>query len=275
MMIALYPLKEFRYPIMAECINPEVFQGKTLEEIEQLEAWEGNKKRKLGELFKVEESKNEGAPAETGIAINGNVSKVRMIGARMVSGEIVIKGDVGMHLGEEMEGGKITVYGNVGGWAGSMMKNGIIEIHGNAGDYLGAPYRGKNEGMKGGKIIVYGDVGRESGAHMRKGLIKIYGSSGQFVGFRMRDGLIYVQKNCEGRAGACMIEGTVVIGGSIELVLPSFTFEGIKKKVKVEEGEVVEMPFYLFLGDLAENGRGKLYVSKLNNPQLSHYEKIL
>lgn len=274
-MIELYPLKEFRYPVTAECVNPRVFQGKTLKEIAQLEVWEGNNKRKLGELFKFEESKDEGASNETVITIHGNVSKVRMIGAGMANGEIVIKGDVGMHLGEEMEGGKITVYGNVGGWAGSMMKGGIIEIHGNAGDYLGAPYRGKNEGMKGGKIIVQGDVGRETGAHMRKGLIKIYGSAGQFTGFRMHDGLIYVQKNCEERAGACMIDGTVVIGGSIESVLPSFTFEGVKKKVKIEEGEVVETPFYLFLGDLAENGRGKLYVSKANNPQLSHYEKLL
>jgi formylmethanofuran dehydrogenase subunit C len=56
------------------------------------------------------------------ITINGDVSKVRRIGAGMKSGEITIHGDVGMHLGEEMKGGKITVHGNVGGWAGSMMK---------------------------------------------------------------------------------------------------------------------------------------------------------
>ncbi|MGB9959905.1 MAG: formylmethanofuran dehydrogenase subunit C [Candidatus Bathyarchaeales archaeon] len=274
-MITLSPLKEFKYPIMADCINPEIFQGKTLKEIAQLEVWEGNKKRKLGDLFKIEESANPAAAAETVITLNGDLSKVRMIGTGMASGEIVINGDVGMHLGEEMTGGKITVYGNAGGWAGSMMKGGVIEIHGNAGDYLGAPYRGKNEGMKGGKIIVHGNVGRETGAHMRKGLIKIYGNAGQFTGFRMHDGLIYVQKNCEGRAGACMVDGTVVVGGAIESVLPSFTFEGIKKKVKIEEGEVVETPFYLFLGDLAENGKGKLYVSKANNPQLNHYKKLL
>lgn len=274
-MISLYPLKDFRYPIMAECINPDVFQGKTVKEIVQLEIWEGNKRRKLGELFKVEESKSEGASTEPAIIIAGDVSKVRMIGTGMKNGEIVIKGDVGMHLGEEMKGGKITVYGNASGWAGCMMSGGIIEIHGNAGDYLGAPYRGKNEGMKGGKIIVHGDVGREAGAHMMKGLIKIYGSAGQFVGFRMHDGMIYVQNNCEGRVGACMIEGTIAIGGFMEYVLPTFTFEGVKKKFKIEEGEVVETPFYLFLGDLAENGRGKLYVAKAKNPQLSHYEKLL
>ncbi|MEM2675966.1 MAG: formylmethanofuran dehydrogenase subunit C [Candidatus Bathyarchaeia archaeon] len=276
MLVNLYPLKEFKLPIMAECINPDIFQGKKPEEIEKLEVWEGNKQKRLGEIFKVEMAK-EGCSSDTAviITINGNVSHVRRIGAGMKKGEIIVKGDAGMHLGEEMRGGKITVYGNVLGWAGSMMKGGTIEIHGNAGDYLGAPYRGSTEGMKGGKIIVHGNVGNEAGAHMRKGLIKIYGNAGQFVGFRMHGGTIYVQKDCGGRAGACMTDGTIVVGGFLESVLPTFTIEGLRKKVKIEEGEVVEAPFYLFLGDLTENGRGRLYVAKGPNPHLSHFEKLL
>ncbi|MEM3617533.1 MAG: formylmethanofuran dehydrogenase subunit C [Candidatus Bathyarchaeia archaeon] len=275
MIVNLYPLKEFKLPIMADCINPDIFQGKKPKEIEKLEVWEGNKQKRLGELFKVEVTKEKGASEATVITIHGNVSHVRRIGAGMRSGEIVVKGDAGMHLGEEMRGGKITVYGNVLGWAGSMMKGGTIEIHGNAGDYLGAPYRGSTEGMKGGKIIVHGNVGNEAGAHMKKGLIKIYGNAGQFAGFRMHGGTIYVQKDCGGRTGACMTDGTIIVGGFLESVLPTFTIEGVRKKVKIEEGEVVEAPFYLFLGDLTENGRGKLYVAKEPNPHLSHYEKLL
>jgi formylmethanofuran dehydrogenase subunit C len=193
----------------------------------------------------------------------------------MKNGEITIYGDAGMHLGEGMKSGKIVVYGNVGSWAGSMMKGGAIEIHGDAGDYLGAPYRGSSEGMREGKISVYGNVGNEAGANMRTGIIKIYGCAGQFVGFRMHDGTIYVQKDAEARAGACMIGGKIVIGGSLESVLPTFTIESIKEKVKIEEGETVEGPFYLFLGDLAERGHGKLYVFKEKNPHLSCYERLL
>jgi formylmethanofuran dehydrogenase subunit C len=91
----------------------------------------------------------------------------------------------------------------------------------------------------------------------------------------MHSGTIYVQKDCGGRAGACMTDGTIVVGGFLESVLPTFTIEGVRKKVKIEEGEVVEAPFYLFLGDLTENGRGRLYVAKEPNPHLSHYEKLL
>ena len=274
-MINLYTAKKFRFPVMAECISPDVFYGKKPEEIEKLEIWEGNKQKTLGELFKVGEIKAESQPEKTTIAIHGDVSKVRRIGAHMTNREIAIHGDVGMHLGEEMEGGKITVHGNVAGWIGSMMKGGTIEIHGNASDYLGAPYRGSSEGMRGGKIIVYGNVGNEAGAYMRKGIIKIYGNAGQFVGLRMRNGTIYVQKDSEGRAGACMTGGKIVVEGFLDSVLPTFTIESVKKKVKIEENERVEGPFYLFLGDLTENSKGKLYVLKEKNPHLSHYEKLL
>jgi len=271
-MINLYPVRKFRFPIIAECISPDIFQDKTCKEIEKLEIWEGNKQRRLEELFKVEESRKD---QETIITVYGDVSKVRRIGAYMTRGEITINGDVGMHLGEEMEGGKITVHGNAGGWAGSTMKNGTIEIHGNASHYLGAPYRGSTRGMRGGNIIVYGNVGNEAGAYMRKGLIKIYGNAGQFTGLRMHNGTIYVQKDSEGRVGACMTGGKIVVDGFLHSVLPTFTIESVKKKTKIEENNIAKGPFYLFLGDLTENGKGKLYVLKKKNPQLSNYEKFL
>jgi formylmethanofuran dehydrogenase subunit C len=274
-MTSLRPLRDFKFPVLAECISPDAFQGKTLREIEALEVWEGNKRKKLSELFKIDEAKTEEQSESPAIAAYGDFSKVRRIGLGMKSGEITVNGNAGMYLGQEMKGGKITVHGNAGGWIGLMMKGGSIEIHGNAGDYLGAPYRGSVQGMHGGKVVVHGNVGTEAGAHMKKGIIKIYGSAGQFVGFRMLDGTIYVQGDCEGRAGACMTDGKIVVGGRLESVLPTFTIDSIRPKVKIEESEVAEGPLYLFLGDLAENGNGKLYVSKEKNPHLTFCERFL
>jgi formylmethanofuran dehydrogenase subunit C len=274
-MITLFPLKEFKFPIMTENFTPDSFHGKTIGEIEKLQLWEGNKQRKLADLFKVEETKPEASQETDTLTIRGDANKVRRIGAGMKSGEILIYGNVGMHLGEEMKGGKITVHGNAGGWAGSMMKGGTIEIHGNAGDYLGAPYRGSTEGMRGGKITVYGNVGNEAGTHIRKGIIKVYGSAGEFAGFRMHSGTIYIQNDSDGRAGAGMTNGKIVIGGAVESVLPTFTIDSVKEKVKIEEGETAQGPFYVFLGDLVEKGNGKLYVSKTKNPHLSRFERLL
>jgi formylmethanofuran dehydrogenase subunit C len=274
-MISLRPLKNFRFPVQAECINPDVFSGKALSEIEALQVWEGNKQKKLCELFEIDEVKTENQPDNPVISIHGDFSEVRRIGLGMKIGEITINGDVGMHLGEEMKGGNITVHGNAGAWAGSMMKGGTIEIQGSAGDYLGAPYRGSTEGMHGGRIIIHGNAGTEAGANMKKGIIKVYGNAGQFAGFRMHDGTIYVQGDCEGRAGACMVDGKIIVGGHLESVLPSFTIDGIRPKVKIEENEVAEGPLYVFLGDRVENGNGKLYVFKQKNPHLTSYEKFL
>jgi formylmethanofuran dehydrogenase subunit C len=270
-MIVLTPLKKFQFPVYAECINPDVFQGKDTAEIAELSVYEGNKQKKLSDLFKIEEDEAE-TPT---ITINGDVGEVRRIGMGMKNGEILINGNAGMHLGEKMKGGKITVNGDVGGWAGGAMKNGLIEIHGNAGDYLASPYRGNSDGMRGGKIIVDGNVGSDSGCYMHGGLIKIKGSTGQFLGFHMYDGVIKVEKNAATRIGANMTGGKIVVSGLLEEVMPTFTIDNVKPKVKIDDTETAAGPFYVFLGDLAEKGTGKLFVSKANNPHLSTYEKFL
>lgn len=238
-----------------------------------LQVWEGNRRRNLDELFKIEH-KTDDASEKTAIRVSGNLSKVRRIGAKMSTGRIIIEGNVGMHLGEEIEGGVITVTGNAGSWAGGMMKGGTIEIKGDAGDYVGAAYRGSTKGMSGGTIIVYGNAGNEVGYFMRNGLIKVYGNVGQFAGIHMGKGTIFVQGDSEGRAGAQMRKGKIVVCGNIPSILPTFTVESIKPKVKIDE-EKVAGPFYLFAGDIAEGGEGKLYVSQKQNQHLSFYEEFL
>lgn len=270
-MIVLTPFKKFQFPIHAECINPDVFKGKSIAEITSLSVWEGNRKKKLGDLFKIEEV-SINTPS---ITINGDVSKVRRVGQGMETGEIVINGNAGMHLGEKMAGGKITVNGNAGGWAGSSMKKGLIEIHGDASDYLASPYRGSTHGMRGGKIVVDGNVGSDSGCYLRGGVIIVKGTAGPFLGFHIRKGVIYVEKNAGNRLGASMTGGKIVVSGAIDELMPTFTIARVKAKVKIEETFKAQGPFYVFLGDLAEKGNGKLFISKNSNSHLKQHEKFL
>ena len=188
---------------------------------------------------------------------------------------IDIYGNVGMHVGEKMAGGKILVRGDAAGWAGSDMKGGSIEILGNAADYLASPYRGSSGGMSKGKIIVHGNVGSDVAVFMKGGVIKIHGNAGPFLGFRMRGGTIHVEKNVGRRVAACMTGGKIVVSGILEDIPPTFTIDAIKPKTKIEEGYKASGPFYVFLGDRAEEGKGKLFVSKENNPKLNSYEKFL
>jgi formylmethanofuran dehydrogenase subunit C len=270
-MITLTPLRKFDVPVEAACISPDVFKGKDTAEIANMPVTEGNRQLKLCSLFEIKEDNAE-TPA---ITINGDVSKVKRIGQGMKTGEIVINGDAGMHTGEKMAGGKITVNGNVGGWTGNEMKAGIIEIHGDAGDYLASPYRGSSTGMKGGLITVDGKVGSDVGCYLHGGVLKIKGGAGKFLGYHMSDGTILVETQSDTRAGACMTSGKIVITGTIEEVMPTFTIDSVRPKVKIDDTQSVSGPFYVFLGDLAEHGTGKIFVSKANNPQLKTYEKYL
>jgi len=237
------------------------------------EIWEGNRRRSLGELFDIQ-GENEDSLENIVLQIRGDLRKVRMIGANMTGGRILIKGDVGMHLGERMKGGEIIVEGNVDSWAGCMMTGGRIEVKGSAGDYLGAPYRGSRNGMKDGAIIVHGDVGNETGCFMSGGVIKIYGNARDFVGIHMNGGEILVRGDCQDRPGANMLNGKIVICGHVSSILSTFTIEDVRKSVKVD-GERIEGPFYRFTGDIADKGQGRLYISKERNPHLKNYEKYL
>ncbi len=270
-MITLVPKRKFEVPVQAACISPDVFKDKDTAEIANLPVTEGNRNLKLGDLFEITQDDT----ATPDITINGDAGKVKRIGQAMKTGEIVVNGDCGMHTGEKMAGGKITVNGNIGGWSGDDMKGGLIEVHGDAGDYLASPYRGTATGMKGGLIVIDGKVGSDVGCYLHGGVLKIAGGAGRFLGYHMSDGAILVDKDVDTRAGACMTGGKIVITGTIPEVMPTFTIDSVKPKVKIDDTQSVNGPFYVFLGDLAEHGTGKIFVSKANNPQLKTYEKYL
>jgi len=273
MTILLRPRYSSKVPLNAKCVSPDIFASKTVEEIKALKVWEGNKQRALGELFEID-GESAPTPKEVSIRLIGDLHKVKRICEEMSNGETTIDGDVGLHLGEKMTGGRIIVSGNAGSWLGAMMKGGSITVNGNAGDYIGAAYRGSNKGMQGGTIEINGNVGNEAGCFMREGLIKIGGKAGQFLGVHMRNGTIVVHGDSDGRAGAGMVGGRIVLLGSTTSVLPTFSIDSIKKKVEVD-GKETQGPFYMFTGDVAEKGNGKLYILQARNQHLSFYEKYL
>lgn len=273
MLIRLYLRRSCDVPVDAACINPDIFSEKSAKELAKLRVFEGNRKRTLNALFKIQPEDSDKSE-KVSIRISGNIGKMRRIGAEMSKGEIIIEGNVGMHLGEEMKGGFIRVSGNADSWVGSMMKNGFIQIAGNAGDYVGAAYRGSTRGMAGGEIQIHGTAGSEVGCFMRNGLIKVYGNIGQFAGIHMRKGTIFIQGDSAGRAGAQMVNGKIVICGHVPSVLPTFSIDGIRSKVKVNKKEILG-PFYRFVGDLADRGKGRLFVSHKKNPHLHSYTQYL
>ncbi|MCX8176360.1 MAG: formylmethanofuran dehydrogenase subunit C [Candidatus Bathyarchaeota archaeon] len=275
--VILKPKFTFNVPIEMFNISPDVFSGRTIKEIRELKVYEGNRKKKLSDLFDVE-GESSGKPEDVVITIKGDVSKARRIGSHMTTGKIIVEGNAGHMLGYEMRGGLITVYGNAGLWVGCKMKDGVIEVFGNVEDNVGGSLRGEKpgKGMSGGSIIVHGNAGAEVGRGMKSGLIIINGDVGPLVGVDMVGGNIGVKGNCEGKAGARMRGGRVVICGSIPEILPSFYIEEVRESIKIK-AEKFTGPFYVFVGDCLADIKcnGRLLVSVNNNHHLKPYEKFL
>jgi formylmethanofuran dehydrogenase subunit C len=247
----------------APVIAPDAVCGKTLEEIAQLPVLEGNTKWTLGRFFHIA-GKVADAAEDQGIIVDGNVPRVKYIGAQMTAGAVLCKGDVDMYCGAWMKGGRIRVKGDADAFAAIQMEGGDILFEGNTGDYTGASYRGDWRGMKGGNIVVNGNAGRSVGEYMMGGKITVKGNVNINAGIHMGRGIgakdalpsIIIHGNSPGRVGAFMIRGNIYVLGTTEAMMPGFSTNG------TEELEIdgVRATFQVLNGDHGEKGKGKLFV---------------
>jgi len=245
--------KQPDFPLEAESISPNNFAGKKAAEIKKLIVYCGNDQLSLGDFFNV--SGDGGEVDDIKINIDGDLSKVKRIGEMMTGGEIVINGNVGMHVGSQMSGGKIVVNGNADDWAGAMLKGGELEITGDAGHYVGAAYRGYWKGMMNGVIKVKGKVGNESlswvsGSKPGKRFpTLICGSAASFLGIHSHGGTIIVEGDCDRCVGADQVRGTIVVKGKVSRMLPSYKKIGEVKEIELMNGEIIKGKFTEYSGD--------------------------
>src|SRR5918992_1315185 len=164
-------------PLQAEVLCPDRLAGASRSEIEALPVWHGNERTRVGEFFAV-------SGAGDHVRLEGDLSRVKFVGAGMTAGRLTVAGDVGMHAGAGMRGGELHVEGDAGDWAGA--------------------------GMRGGEIVVHGDAGAQAGAGVRRGLIAVAGRVGDAAGLRMLAGTIVALGGLGPRAGAGMRRGSIV-----------------------------------------------------------------
>lgn len=216
MKLSLHTLPEV--PLEADVISPDQLSGKSESEAAGLTVFHGNHEQMLGDFFSVSGEVKEGK-----VEVEGDLSKIKLLGSGMTGGNLKITGSVGAHLGAGMSGGEITVSGDAGDWVGREMSGGRIIINGDAGHMVGSAVRGASMGMQGGEILIYGNARNEVGNGMRRGLIAIGGDTGDFTGVNMKAGTIVVLGKLGQRPGAGMVRGTIISANSAQL-LPTFTY---------------------------------------------------
>src|SRR3954454_153130 len=185
-------------PLEAEVVSPDRLTGASREEIEALPVWHGNERMRVGEFFAV-------SGAGDDVRVEGDLSRVKFVGAGMTAGRLTIAGDVGMHAGAGMRGGELHVEGDAGDWAGAGMRGGMLVVHGSAGCQLGGVYPGERAGMRGGEIIVHGGAGAQTGAGLRRGLIAVAGRVGDAAGLRMLAGTLVALGGGGGGGGGGLV----------------------------------------------------------------------
>jgi formylmethanofuran dehydrogenase subunit C len=205
-------------PLEAEVLSPARLAGLSARDAAKLSVIHGNQRADLGEFFQI------GDTADGELHLTGDLTRVKLIGAGMAEGRVVVHGPAGMHVGAGMTGGEIVVEGDAGDWVGLEMSGGRIVVKGNAGHMVGGAPRGGSAGMRGGEIVVLGNVGNETGNGMRRGLIAIGGDAGDFAGVNAIAGTVVVLGQIGWRAGAGMKRASIVSMHPAEL-LPTFTYD--------------------------------------------------
>ncbi|HLF96731.1 MAG TPA: formylmethanofuran dehydrogenase subunit C [Methylococcaceae bacterium] len=252
-------------PLEAETISPDQLAGKSEAEASALPLYHGKEQVALGDFFTVTGPMRNGA-----VEVEGDLSRVKLLGHAMSSGRLHIRGNVGAHLGAEMSGGEIAVDGDAGDWLGREMSGGRITVKGNAGHMVGGAVRGSAVGIQGGEIIVHGNAGNEIGHGMRRGLIAIGGDAGDFAGVNMKAGTVIVLGHLGIRPGAGMKRGSIVSGRNTEL-LPTFSYDCVYQPTFLRyylfylrrlglavENDYLSGPYQRWSGDGLEMNRGEI-----------------
>ncbi len=259
--VTLTPKKQSSLYLEVNSITPDLFAGKTPEQISALPVYEGNTEYPLGDYFAVSGA-SAATAAETRIVIKGDSSRLKYIGMKMSTGEIEVEGSADQYVGGWMSGGKIHVTGNVQAFAGVGMRGGELTVDGNAGDYLGAAYRGDWRGMQGGKIHVKGNAGSDLGYFMNGGTIVVDGDVDVFVGTHAEGGTIIIKGSAKSKVGGQMVQGEIYVFGTIDIMMPGYIYrQDLEKEV-----EGTKAKFALFEGDTAERHpkrKGQLQYAKL------------
>jgi len=249
-------------------ILPESTRGLTCSAVCKLNVLHGNRQLRLGELFDVTGSVDDGQ-----MILQGELSSVDGIGSGLSWGLMAVESSTGHRTGAKMTDGRISVKGNVGDLAGAEMRGGVIHVAGDAGDQLGGAFTGNTRGMRGGTLFVDGNAGDEIGKRMRRGLIAIGGAAGDLVGLNMLAGSIVVCSRAGSQIGFGMKRGTIAILAGMEYRTPTFVdggfndstiFRLMKNDIAASgfSGEIEPLagPLNMFHGDLLAGGRGEILV---------------
>ena len=108
------------------------------------------------------------------VRLEGDLRRVRFVGAGMTRGRLTVAGDVGdARRGRACAAASCTSRATPATGPARGCAAGTLVVRGSAGRRLGGVHPGERAGMRGGEIVVHGDAGEQAGAGLRRGLIAV------------------------------------------------------------------------------------------------------
>ena len=257
--IELNLTKTIKIPLEFDNILPELLYDKDIDQISESIVYQGNRKRHLGDFFRINVKGSCEEATECRIIINGKLDRIKYIANNMSCGVIIANGNVDLHAGAMMSGGHLIVNGNAESYLGREMTGGLIEVKGSVCEFCGSSYVGEWRGMNGGTIIIEGNAGKQLADCMLKGFIHIKGNCDILPGVHMAGGFIRIDGDVESWPGGQMKKGTILVNGKIKDML-----QGFKRREIVCNPLINDQYFFgryeLYIGDIGANGKGRLWV---------------
>ena len=265
--ITLTPIKFSKIALEFDELIPDGIYNWEKADFEKYMVPVGNSRFPLTDYFDIEVEGSAEGPEDVKMIIDGDAGRVKYIGCKMGAGEIIVNGDVDLHVGAEMEGGSITIKGNAESYAGREMKGGLLDIAGSVREYCGTSYIGEWRGMSGGIIRVGGDAGKQLADCMSGGEIFIGGNCDILAGIHMTKGFIQIDGDVTRWPGGQMKNGDILINGKLGSLLEGFTQESIIENPEIE-GRAFTGKYIKYIGDIALNGKGRLWLDAEKNREL-------
>src|SRR5687768_1059141 len=90
-------------PLETEGLRPDRLAGRSRGQIEALTVWHGNRRARLADFFSVSGNGDEE------LRVEGDLRRVKFLGAGMDEGRLIVAGAAGMHTGAGMRAGELIV----------------------------------------------------------------------------------------------------------------------------------------------------------------------
>jgi glutamate synthase domain-containing protein 3 len=136
-----------------------------------------------------------GLDAELDVEVDGHVGYY--CGGMNQRAGVRVRGNAGVGVAENMMSGRVVVHGDVSQSAGATARGGLLVVHGNASARCAIS-------LKGADVVVRGSIGHMGAFMAQRGRLVVCGDAGDALGDSLYEARVYVRGEVAGLGADCV-----------------------------------------------------------------------